>query len=89
MDDLPLNLRDALDTYRKDASSESWTALSQLPVGDTDVLDALQVFKPDFPDPLPLPVEDLVEDNNSFYQWPELPNPDDVRNAIIAALRKA
>jgi hypothetical protein len=57
-------------------------------IGDTDVLDALQVMKPDFPDPLPLPVEDLSEGNDDFYQWETLPDPDDVERAIDRALKQ-
>ncbi|MBV8636664.1 MAG: ketopantoate reductase family protein [Candidatus Eremiobacteraeota bacterium] len=85
---LPDDLRAGLDAYRKNASAESWTSLSQLPVDGMDVLDALQLLKPDFPDPLPLPVEDLVTDNDAFYEWAMLPNPDDVERAIVAVLNK-
>jgi hypothetical protein len=86
---LPQSLRAAFETYRNDASASSWTALSQLSVrDDMDVLDALQAADPRFPDPLPLPVDGLVEDNNDFFQWPQLPDPDGVLRAILAALQR-
>ncbi len=83
---LPDDLRAALDTYRKNTDGASWTSLSQQPVDGMDVLDALQLLKPDFPDPLPLPVEDVVQDNDAFFQWSTLPDPDDVERAIMNAL---
>lgn len=84
---LPEELRAALDAYRKNRDNASWTALSQVEVGGMEVLDALKLYKPDFPDAYPLPVEDIVQDNAGFYQWPELPNPDDVFLAITAVLK--
>lgn len=86
---LPEDLRTGLEAYRKLANAASWTSLSQLPVNGMDVLDALQLFKPGFPDPLPLPVEDLVTDNDAFFEWSTLPDPDDVCRAIVAVLKKA
>jgi hypothetical protein len=83
---IPEELRAGLDAYRKETSSQRWTELSQLPVNGMDVLDALQRIKPEFPDPLPLPVEDIVQDSDAFFQWATLPNPDDVLTAIIDVL---
>lgn len=77
-------LRTALAAYRDEPSAENWTTLSQLPVGEIAVLDALRSVRPDFPDPLPLPVDGLIEDDRQFYQWPELPDPADVERAIAA-----
>jgi hypothetical protein len=86
---LPEDLRAALEAYRNDPSPASWTPLSQLWVrDDVDVLDALQSLKPDFPDPLPVPVEGLIEENSGFYQWPALPDPDDVLEAVVSVLQQ-
>jgi hypothetical protein len=86
-DKLPEQLRVALEGYRKDGNAESWTALSQLWVGDIQVVDALKRVKPDFPDPFPLPVDGIIEDSGNFLQWPMLPEPDDVLRGLLAALR--
>lgn len=87
--DLPEELRSALDAYRKDGSAKSWTALSQLYVSDdVEVLDAVQRLDPDFPEPLAVPVDGLVEDNADFFQWPQLPDPDDVLRAILDVLQR-
>jgi hypothetical protein len=86
---LPEHLQAALDAYRNDKTPESWTTLSQLWVrDDVEVFDALKLVNPGFPDPLPLPVEGLVEDNTGFFQWPVLPEPDEVRRAILFALKQ-
>jgi len=84
---MPDDVRAALEAYRGHRDAAHWTTLSQLFVGDVDVLDALQALKPDFPDPLPLPIDGLPEDSDDFFQWPELPDPDDVSSAILHALR--
>lgn len=86
VDALPAELQGVLDAYRTDPTTANWTALSQLAIGDLTVLDALKALKPDFSDPLPLPVDGLVEDDTQFYQWPLLPNPDEVEQAIRAAV---
>lgn len=83
-DRLPEPLRTAFETYRNDRSAESWTSLSQLSIGDMQVVDALKSVKPEFPDPFPLPVEGLIEDSSGFMQWPVLPEPDDVLRGILA-----
>lgn len=84
---LPLEIRDALAAYRQDRTPERWTDLSQVFVyDDVDVLDALQTVHPDFPDPLPLPIEGVVEDNAELFQWSVLPDPDDVLRAILVVL---
>jgi hypothetical protein len=82
--DLPAELQALLDDYRNAPSAKAWTVLSQLAIGDLTVLDALKALKPDFPDPLPLPVDGVIEDDTQFYQWPVLPDPDDVERAIRA-----
>jgi hypothetical protein len=85
---LPQDVARALAAYRQDRSPARWTALSQLSVGDVSVLDALMLIEPDFPEPLPLPVEGLVTENADFFQWPELPEPDRVLQAITSALER-
>ena len=84
----PDDVRAALSAYRTEKTAANWTALSQMSVGDTDVLDALQALKPDFPEPYPLPVEDVVENSAAFFQWPELPEADDVERAIENVLKQ-
>jgi hypothetical protein len=80
---LPEPIRTALSKYRNDRSAASWTALSQLWVrGDVEVLDALRQLKPDFPEPLVVPADGVIEDNDDFFQWSMLPDPDDVLAAI-------
>lgn len=86
--ELPEQIRTALSKYRSDRSPESWTALSQLWVRDNvQVLDALQQLKPDFPEPLAVPVDGAIEDNDELFQWSVLPDPDDVLDAIQSALQ--
>ncbi len=77
-------LQTALDAYRNERTAATWTVLSQLAVGEVTVFDAIKALKPDFPDPLPLPVDGLIEDDTQFYQWPVLPDPDEVERAIRA-----
>lgn len=84
--DLPEDVRAAFTAYRNDRSNANWTVLSQLQVGDVEVIDALRRIEPDFPDPLPLPVDGLLTDDAQFFQWPELPGPDRVLEAIVAVL---
>lgn len=85
---LPEQLQTALDAYRNDKTPASWTALSQLWVrDDVEVFDAVKLVNPEFPDPLPLPVEGLVEENAGFFQWPVLPDPDEVLRAILVVMR--
>jgi hypothetical protein len=85
---LPEELRAALDAYRSARTAASWTKLSQLSVGDVDVLDAVQSIDPNFPDPLPVPADGLIEDSDEFYEWSVLPDPDDVQRAIMRALQR-
>lgn len=85
-DALPEDIRAALDAYRSARTAASWTELSQLSVGDGDVLDALQAMNPDFPDPLPVPVDGVLDENDEFFQWSVLPDPDDVQRAVMRAL---
>jgi hypothetical protein len=79
---VPDDVRTALEAYRKDKSAARWTVLSQLFVGELQVLDVLQKFDPHFPGPLPLPIDGILEDNAEFFQWSVLPEPDDVRRAL-------
>jgi hypothetical protein len=80
-------LEAALAAYSEERTAASWTALSQLWVREEmTVFDALKLSYPDFPDPLPLPVEGVLEDSEDFYQWSELPDPDQVLRAILSAL---
>lgn len=74
----------ALHTYRQVRTSASWTVLSQLWVGDLQVLDALQRLHPEFPDALPLPVDGVIEDNAELFEWQTLPDPDEVERALVA-----
>jgi hypothetical protein len=85
---LPEDVRIALAAYRENRSAARWTALSQLWVGDVQVLDALKLNDPYFPSPLPLPVDGIVEDSSEFFQWPVLPDADDVLHALAALGRK-
>jgi hypothetical protein len=80
--DLSAELQTLLEAYRNEPTAANWTALSQLAVGNRTVLDALKSRKPDFPDPLPLPVDGLIEDDAQFYQWSVLPDPEEVEQAI-------
>jgi hypothetical protein len=82
MSALPAELQAVLAAYRNERTAATWTALSQLAIGDITVLDAVKALKPDFPDPFPLPVDGLIEDVAQFYQWPVLPDPDEVEQAI-------
>ncbi len=85
---LPEQLRAAFETYRNEKSAASWTALSQLWVRDNvEVLDAVKLLNPDFPDPLAIPVDGLIEESADFFQWPTLPDPDDVLRAILQVLQ--
>ena len=86
--EIPEDVKDALRAYQQDRTDARWTALSQLQVGDVEVIDALRLIEPDFPDPLPLPVDGLLTDNAQFYQWPRLPDPDRVLEAVEAELRR-
>jgi len=79
---VPDDVRTALEAYRNDKSTARWTALSQLFVGELQVLDVVQKFNPHFPDPLPLPIDGVLEDNADFFQWPVLPEPDEVERAL-------
>jgi hypothetical protein len=86
---LPEPIQTALDKYRNERSPASWTALSQLWVrGDLEVLDALRQLKPDFPEPLAVPVDGVIVDNDDFFQWSVLPDPDEVLAAIHFALQR-
>lgn len=81
---IPDDVREALDTYARDRTSARWTELSQLWVGELQVIDVLQQLYPEFPDALPLPVEGVIDDNAELFQWQTLPDPDDVRRALKA-----
>jgi hypothetical protein len=83
---LPDDVSAALAAYRKEKTAARWTALSQLWVGEVQVLDALKLAVPDFPDPLPLPVDGLLDDSSEFFEWSALPDPDDVRRGLRIAL---
>lgn len=82
MSALPVELQTALDAYRSERTAATWTALAQTAFGDLTVLDALKALQPEFPDPLPLPVDGVIEDQTQFYQWPVLPDPDEVERAL-------
>jgi len=81
---VPDDVRRALEAYRSEPSAARWTTLSQLWVGDLQVLDVLQKADPNFPDPLPLPIDGIPEDNTDFFQWSILPEPDEVKRALDA-----
>lgn len=83
---LPEDIREALTAYRSEKTDARWTALSQMSVRGTEVLDALRAIQPDFPDPYPLPVDGVLESSDDFYQWPVLPDPSDVERAIVRVL---
>jgi hypothetical protein len=83
---LPEEVRASLDAYRSERSPENWTSLSQLWVRDITVFDALKLLKPDFPNSLPVPVDGLIEENSAFFEWPVLPEPDDVAHAVREVL---
>jgi hypothetical protein len=74
----------ALQAYRQERTSVKWTALSQKWVGELQVLDVLQQLHPEFPEPLPLPVDGVIEDNAELFQWKTLPEPDEVERALEA-----
>ncbi|HEY1869145.1 MAG TPA: DUF302 domain-containing protein [Candidatus Cybelea sp.] len=79
---IPDDVKAALDAYRDDRTSARWTELSQLWVGELQVVDALQRLHPEFPDALPLPVDGVIEDNAELYQWQTLPDPAEVLRAL-------
>ena len=79
---VPEDVRAALEAYRRDQSQANWTVLSQLWVGDETVFDIVKERFPDFPDPLPLPVEDVVESNLQFFEWQRLPSVDELLSAL-------
>ncbi len=81
---VPEDVRAALEAYRENPSEANWTTLSQLSVGDQTVFGAVKQAYPDFPDPLPLPVEDLAEDNEDFFAWERLPRVDEIVRALIS-----
>lgn len=81
---IPDDVRAALDAYRHDRTSARWTELSQLWVGELQVVDVLQRLHPEFPDALPLPVDGVIEDNAELYQWQTLPGPAEVLRALEA-----
>jgi NAD(P)-dependent dehydrogenase (short-subunit alcohol dehydrogenase family) len=80
------DLQAALEAYRVDASSENWTRLSQMYCGLMQVLDAVKVADPGFPDPYPLAAADVAGDD--FFQWPALPVYETVVEAVLAAQQK-
>jgi len=84
---IPEDVWVALEAYRQDRTSEHWTQLSQLWVGELQVIDALQRLHPEFPDALPLPVEGVIDDNAELFQWQTLPDPDDVARALESLQR--
>lgn len=88
MSAIPEDVQAALSAYRENKNDASWTTLSQLQLGDIEVIDALRRLEPDFPEPLPLPVDGLLTDNAQFFEWPELPEPDRVEDAIVSALKR-
>ena len=79
---VPDDVRTALEAYCRDHSAANWTVLSQLWVGDLQVLDIVRKADPTFPDPLPLPIDGIPEDNADFFQWPVLPDPQGVKRAL-------
>lgn len=85
---LPDDIQRALTAYRSEQTDAHWTSLSQMSVRDVDVLDALKAIQPDFPDPFPLPVDGVLESSDDFFQWPLLPDPDDVERAIARVLKR-
>ena len=83
---IPDDIRTALDAYRGERTSVRWTELSQLWVGELQVIDAVQQLDPEFPDALPLPVDGVIEDNAELFAWKTLPDPDEVERALVALL---
>ncbi len=81
---IPDDVRLALEAYRRDRTVARWTELSQLWVGELQVIDVLQRLHPEFPDPLPLPVDGVIEGNAELFQWKTLPDPDEVERAFAA-----
>ena len=71
--------------YATDPTHANWDALSQIYVGQGNVLDAVQERDPSFPDPYPLPADYVTDD---FLQWPRLPDPAIVLDAMYSALPK-
>lgn len=82
---LDAELRSALDAYRENCNTTNWSRLSQLYVGQIQVLDALKALDPGFPDPYPLAAADLA--GPDFLEWPTLPDPSTVLKAVLAAAR--
>jgi hypothetical protein len=76
------DLQAAYAAYRTAPSAETWTPLSQMYIGPLQVFDGVKSVDPAFPDPYPLAAADTAESNADFYQWPSLPSPDVVLNAM-------
>ena len=86
---IPEDVRAAIDEYHRNRSAASWTSLSQLWVrGGINVFDAVKLVKPDFPEPLPVPVDGVLEESGDFFQWAVLPEPEDVRRGIECAMQR-
>jgi hypothetical protein len=81
-------LQDALAAYRVKCSDATWTALAQLYCGLVQVVDAVKVEDPTFPDPYPLAAADLATSSDDFFQWPVLPAYDLVVRAVVAAQKR-
>src|ERR1700731_3528159 len=69
-------LRDALAAYRAKRDNATWTALAEMYCGLMQVVDAVKVADPAFPDPYPLAAADLAPSSDDFFQWPVLPDYD-------------
>jgi hypothetical protein len=77
------DVRDALTAYRETRSAETWTTLSQMYAGLIQVFDAVKAYAPDFPDAYPLAAADI---SDTFYEWPQLPDPEMVVKAVLQAV---
>jgi hypothetical protein len=80
------DVREAFRSYRDQPDEVTWSRLSQLFIGQQQVVDAVKALDPTFQDPYPLAAADLV-DLPDGLQWPTLPEVSVVLRAIAGAVR--
>jgi hypothetical protein len=78
---LHAELREAFIVFRSDPNGETWTLLSDMYVGQLTVFDGVQKLDPSFDYPYPMDAADIAEDK--LIQWPTIPHPDLVLQAIL------
>jgi hypothetical protein len=74
-------IREAFVTFRAHPNAQTWTPLSQMYIGLLTVLDGVQALDPTFANPYPLEAADVAD--GAFYQWPAIPQPNQVLRAML------